>query len=316
MPTAEQLGDRAFWERLQPDLAVTEHPFRTKDGDFRMTTRQEQRALDQIMEEGYFQIPPVIPPADYRPLAQAIARLDEARVLPVFISVYDVFWQFLYGLRNTFVAILGEAYRLPPDFWVWHITPNAGGRGWNVHRDATLTGNPSDCVRPDGRPRLCTVWVPLTDATPHNSCIYVLPFTQDPCVMAYLKHASPEEIERQKKHTNMFNVRALPAAAGSLLGWSPYIAHWGSISTKWADEARVSVGIYYQSADVKSIGRLFDATGRRHIETADSDFRLDFENRMTIIANILTNYIDSGHMSTERNYSPAVRQFWERWKLA
>ena len=32
----------------------------------------------------------------------------------------------------------------------------------------------------DGSPRYTTAWIPLTDATPNNSCLYVVPRHADP----------------------------------------------------------------------------------------------------------------------------------------
>jgi len=76
----------------------------------------------------------------------------------------------------------------------------------------------------------------------------------------------------------------------------------------------VSIGIYYESADAAMVGHPFDAQGRRFINTHNPDLRLSFEDRLTIIANILSIYIDSGHMGSEPNFTPAVKEFCQRWK--
>jgi hypothetical protein len=154
----------------------------------------------------------------------------------------------------------------------------------------------------------------LTDATPHNSCIYVLPFPHDPAIKAFLNNEIPMVIQQQANLTNWSNIRALPARAGSVLGWTPYILHWGSSSTDWATHARVSIGIYYEAADSPMIGRPFDINGRRYINQHDTDFQISFEDRLTIIANILSIYIRSGHMVSEPNFSIAVNDFCQRWK--
>jgi hypothetical protein len=315
-PTAEEMSDIAFWQRLLPEESIGERPFRASKTDIRFSADQAGLLSRQIRKEGYFQSTPVIPGAETAALTRAIARLDAARVLPVFVAMYDRYWQFLHSLRNTLNPILGDGYRLSPDFWAWHVTPGPSRRGWVFHRDADIS-RPFDAhahLHEDGRPRLCNIWIPLTDATTHNSCIYVLPFPHDPAIQSFLQKQSMQTIQQQAQLTNWTNVRALPAQAGSVLGWSPYIIHWGSQSTEWATQARVSLGIYYESADSPMVGRPFDSEGRRYIGLHDEDFRISFEDRLRIIANILAIYGEGVQMANEPNYSPAVITFSQRWR--
>ncbi len=39
--------------------------------------------------------------------------------------------------------------------------------------------------------------------------------------------------------------------AGSILAWNQYLLHWGGSCSKWAQNPRISSGIYFQSADVE-----------------------------------------------------------------
>jgi hypothetical protein len=134
------MSDMAFWQRLLPHESISERPFHSAESDHRFSDTQADRLSRQIRKEGYFQSEPVIPAQEYEPLAQAITRINQARMLPVFVAVYDRFWQFLHSLRNTFKPMLGESYRLSPDFWAWHVAPNSTGRGWAFHRDAEIGG--------------------------------------------------------------------------------------------------------------------------------------------------------------------------------
>jgi hypothetical protein len=142
----------------------------------------------------------------------------------------------------------------------------------------------------------------------------VLPFPQDPAVQSFLRKQSLETIQQQAQLTNWTNIRALPAQAGSVLGWSAYIIHWGSQSTDWATHARVSMGIYYETADAPMVGRPFDPEGRRYINLHDRDFRISFQDRLRIIANIFAIYGNGPQMANEPNFSPAVNDFCQRWK--
>jgi hypothetical protein len=315
-PTADQMSDLAYWRSLLPEYDVSDRPFLSASGSYQFPDAEADKLSRQIRKEGYFQSSPIISAHESISLVRSIVRIDQARLLPVFVTIYDQLWQLLRALRNTFNPILGESYRLPPDLWAWHIAPNAASRGWALHRDAEISRpfGPDSCMHENGKPRLCTIWIPLTDATTHNSCIYVLPFPEDPAIQSFLQKESVVAIQQHAQLTNWSNVRALPAQAGSVLGWNPYIMHWGSQSTDWATHARVSVGIYYEAADAPMAGRPFDLAGRRYINLHDTDFQLSFENRLTIIANILATYVASGQMVNEPNYSPAVKEFCQRWK--
>lgn len=55
-----------------------------------------------------------------------------------------------------------------------YVDPNRGDVGFSPHRDR----QPDDSAatfRPDGTAMYTTLWLPLTDATPENSCLYVIP---------------------------------------------------------------------------------------------------------------------------------------------
>ena len=316
-PASEQMSDFAFWKELLAELNIGKHPFRGQQGDYRFSKKQSNRISRQIRKEGYFLSQPIIPRHEFEILARGISKLANARVLPVFIAVYDEFWQILYKLRHTFVPILGESYRLLPDFWVFHVAPNAASRGWKIHRDAELDRrfNSESLIREDWSPRMCTMWIPFTDADTHNSCIYVLPFPHDPAMQSFMRKESVAALQQQGTLTNLANVRALPARAGSVVGWTPYIRHWGSESTDWAIHPRISVGIYYHAADaIMKVAIPFDDEGRSYINLHDPDFRLDFKDRLAIIANIIAVYIRSGHLKSEPGFSPAVIEFCKRWR--
>lgn len=65
-------------------------------------------------------------------------------------------------------AYLQPDYKLFPYVWAHYVPPNSSG--WNPHVDTDDTG--------DGANEL-TVWLPITDATLDNGCIYVVPGNAD-----------------------------------------------------------------------------------------------------------------------------------------
>lgn len=64
-----------------------------------------------------------------------------------------------------------------PDIWVFNINPRtAEPKGWAPHRDRPY----ADPLRPDGSAASINFWLPLTEATPLNGCMYMLPKQFDP----------------------------------------------------------------------------------------------------------------------------------------
>ena len=96
-------------------------------------------------------------------------------------------------------------------------------------------------LRPDGMPTALTIWLPLTDATPANGCMYMVPASQDP---NYPEHLQSTEV------INLQSVRALPAPAGSILGWNQNVLHWGGCSSSKAIFPRISIAWEFQRKDI------------------------------------------------------------------
>ena len=84
---------------------------------------------------------------------------------------------------------------------------------------------------------MLTVWIPLTDASPLNACMYPLPLHRDP--------DHPHNLaDRSVGVDSLQNIRALPAGSGSLPGWTPMILHWGAHYSGHNVGARTSVAFY------------------------------------------------------------------------
>jgi ectoine hydroxylase-related dioxygenase (phytanoyl-CoA dioxygenase family) len=130
--------------------------------------------------------------------------------------------------------ILGP-YGMLPDFWIWNVDPAKGESGWKPHRDRGRMA-----LRPDGRPLTLTTWIPLSDATPLNSCMYVVPAHADPT------YGTPRENEYRFE---LPAIRALPAKPGEVLVWNQAVVHWGSRSSHLATESRISMAFEFQAND-------------------------------------------------------------------
>lgn len=229
-------ADPAFWRALCPDAALSDDPFHGAPVEVPPPTLE--RAHDQLTTEGYLHTGPLLPDAECRALAALALRLHDRGLPPPFALAFDDPWRALWRLSGLLNPLLGGAYRVLPDFWLWIVGPQHEPGGWQPHRDMEKP----DPLR-DGLPELLTVWVPFTDATPLNGCIYALPLHLDPNFPDNLRERTvPVGCERY--------VRALPAARGSVLAWNQYLLHWGARSSRFADEPRISLAFYLQRADV------------------------------------------------------------------
>lgn len=229
-----------YWKALNPELSITRNPFQRKTEVYQLAEQQMAQQIRQITQEGYLQTPPLIPRTNTERLAQCVLKVVDAGFPPIFVFVYDEFWQICGNLSQVLTPVLGPEYKLLPDFWVWCIEKNASATGFKPHRDHQ---HGRQTLRADGRPTILTAWIPFTDVTTLNSCMYVLPTNLDPNL--------PDNFQDQTVREPVLQcIRALPAEAGSILAWNSYILHWGARSSEWATLPRISLGIYFQSGDV------------------------------------------------------------------
>lgn len=229
----------SFWRQLNPDLAISERPLAAPTALPASSLLDPARLAADTIGEGYFQAPPVLERGRAARLAQVISTLTEHGIPPVFCMVYDAFWEMFGGLDALLRALLGDGYQMmPTDIWAWHVAPSDQATGWGPHRDLPVP----EAVRADGRPRLLNVWLPLTDVSPQNACMYVLPAHLDP---NFPEHVDGGEFSIR----DWQNIRALPAPAGAPMGWTSQVLHWGGRSSARATQPRISVGIYFHSAD-------------------------------------------------------------------
>jgi phytanoyl-CoA dioxygenase PhyH len=258
-----------FWRRLNPHLTITDTPFANRPAAYAFSSRDIERARLQICEDGYLQSGPGVAAADCLALSTAIERIIEARYHPMFLAVYDEYWRVMQGIAPLLTPILGQGYRVLGDFWIWCISHRTASAGWTPHRDDQFPRRVT--LRDDRTPTIVTVWIPFTDATPLNGCMYLLPLSRDPNVGKRSDAVEPGSLQ---------DVRALPAPAGSVLAWNQYILHWGGAASRFADGPRMSTGIYVQAGDVP----LFTD------KPVDFDQALPFGKRLSLIASNMLLY--------------------------
>ena len=285
----EALEDVEYWRSLCPAMQISEeeaegsHELEARE-PYELDAKLVAEQLLCLKQDGYLILESVLSQEVASSMASAVSIVTQETNLPVFSMIYDAFWDVLFRLSSFFETILGEDYQVLPNIWSWHLGPTSEDMGWKPHRDYD-----HGTVLSDGTPRVLTLWVSLTHATPHNGCIYVLPASLD---KRYHDYGDPKD----ETLISWQDVRALPAPAGSVLCWTSQLLHWGGRSSQWAREPRISFSFELQSSTLK----------------AQAPFLLQpnptptFSMRLALIARGLLQY---QHMHT---IPPALQQVCQR----
>ena len=233
--TFEQVTDVAFWRDLRPDLSIERaRPapvFDVGDTDFLWGT---------LLHEGYVNVPGVVSTSYVQPIFECV-RCLHARGIPLpFAFVYDELWEVFQGVAPYLSAVLGDGYRMLPAFWAWFLPPSDEAAGWGAHRDRLV-----QMVTDDNVPLSLTVWLPFSDATPLNGCVYVIPMYIDDYFERRVWDETSSTAGRDPR-----NIRALPATAGSMLSWNQGLLHWGGRASRLAPVPRCSAAFEFQRGDV------------------------------------------------------------------
>lgn len=291
MQTLDKLATPEFWLSLNPEMTISDQPFLRPPLPLRAEPHDADRCVRQMKQEGYFKLDSVLPAAEMERMARVIVKLVNEGFPPAFAYVYDEFWRVFRDLSPLATPIFGQHYRLVTNFWAWHIPPTGEDAGFRPHRD--LPGAGAEVMRPDGLPWLATVWIPLRDVSAANACMHLLPMNRDPNV--------PNNLMQQTvPHEAIQDIRALPAAAGSVLSWNPNVLHWGSRSSAWTNEPRISIAAY-----LKHVG---DPHNLNSVSLAPAQI-LSLEFRIATIGMVMAHY-DKDDISKDR-YPPELLNFCE-----
>lgn len=222
------------WRSYETGLHIADDQYLKNQNYFKIPDEVLDKIKKDVITEGYFELPPLNWELPIDQMANLIEKLKNDGIPTTFGFVYDEYWLMYFRLHQILKKLLGD-YKKLPDFWIWHVDPNKEESGWSPHRDktrATLNG--------DGSPNAFTIWLPLTDSTTTNGCMYILPADRDPV------YNTEREREWDIKYPD---IRALPAKSGAVLGWNQAVLHWGSRASKRSKSPRISMALEFQSAD-------------------------------------------------------------------
>jgi len=281
---------REYWLELCPELSITDDLLSQKqEPPFAVNNSVAEACANQYKEDAYFHSPPIIPEEITKKLADAMVKVSDQGLPAQFCLVYDDFWQPLLRLKNIIEPIIGKNLLLIPDFWFYNIKNDDSDSGWSPHRDLQFP-NP---MNQDGTPKIINLWIPLTDATPLNGCMYMLPASRDPDYPKDFSSLLGQDYRSVTHYTPemLQSFRALPAKAGSILGWNQIVFHWGSKSSRWAPEPRINYSMYVQRADVKPYDDLAISI------SGNNNFELTFEMRLGLVCRSIWQYKDTNDLT-------------------
>jgi hypothetical protein len=273
----KRAGDIEFWRSICPQLSISDYPLGSHMKPYAVSPCDLQIAGQQVREEGYFQVGPIVPRQETKLVADAVRTVVGHGFPAPFVLVYDQVWQILWCLENLLSPILGALYYVTCDVWIYYIRSANEDRaeskedsGWSPHRDGKTVIN---TLRGDGRPQLLNVWIPFTDTTVKHSCMYVLPTHLDPNYPDNLQECSVPRKSLQ-------DIRALPAEPGAVLGWNEYALHWGSRGSRLAVGPRISLTARFQSRDLDG----------SNLVTLDPNSSFNFQARLATIGALFNTY--------------------------
>jgi len=234
---AQQALSLDYWRTLNPQLGVAAAASRQVEAAT-VPLQQVDDCVAAIAREGYFQLHHLLAPDVAKQMRAAMENLCAHDWLPVFAFMYDEFWQMTRGAAVTHLltGALGEGYMQRPGVWAHRVQPVRGAAGWLPHVDS---------YGKKGTPGHLALWFPLSDATLENGCMYVIPRDLiDPEIAE--RFSELKTVAATELRLLLQRARALPAAAGTLLGWDFNVIHWGSTALG-GGEPRLSVAIEFVS---------------------------------------------------------------------
>ncbi|CAM9128545.1 unnamed protein product, partial [Ectocarpus fasciculatus] len=240
-----EISDQSFWKKLAPDMHIYDADFSNSIQFVQINNATGSYFQDLMIREGYIQIDPIAFTTPIEKMVQTIEKLHENKLPLAFSYVYDEFWLIFVSMHQVIEAMVGPGYKRLPDFWTWRIDPIAEERGWGLHRDKN-----GRTIGEDGLPNSLTVWIPLTDATTLNGCMYILPADRDPSYAAIGTGPEEDTVPQAPLIELVDEFRALPIDAGGVLMWNQQVYHYGSHASRRAAAPRYSLAMEFQSTDI------------------------------------------------------------------
>lgn len=229
-----------YWQNLNPQLKVCEQSDWSGFEAQSIDEQENSGLLKKLSRDGYFQTAPMIKKSVVEAMREAVENLRAAGWHETFAFVYDEFWQITRtpSLIKFLSGALGNNFKSMPHVVVHYVHPETGA-GWSPHIDFS------------SRNDRFTVWVSLSDATLDNGCMYIIPkYRVSEELLEKWRYTKP--LEHKEVCRLLQSSHALPAPAGSILGWEGDVIHWGTMSSPGV-EPRISLSVVYLRENVEPL---------------------------------------------------------------
>lgn len=284
---ATDVVSKKFWLDMCPQIDV--HCEDSDSWNSRATPLSPTRCRElsqqkaQLQEEGYARLSEAMPTHEAQVLARAVASLVQHGWHPLWCLVFDEAWLWLSRIAPVLRAMVNESASPNCDFMSWYIDPTKCDKGWVPHRDRRAMGF-------DGcKPQYATIWLALTEATPLNGCMHILPANFDPVYKANEFATQTHDDELAKDWLQ--DIRALPCEPGEALIWTGRALHFGGRACPRAKAPRISLACAVSASSFEDpnqrCGELWQCNGT----DSSSCMRMPSLNeRLKVIAIQLYNY--------------------------
>ncbi len=284
--------DVEHWRRLAPFAAIDAQ--QAVACDVRIAADAAERERRRIDEDGYFHLDGVFDPERIGRMRRIVEAVRADGWPAAFAFVFDDFWTIARSPRLLafLEASLGEACLQNTVVWAHWVVGARGGAGWHPHIDAADTGA-----------TFLSAWIPLSDATVDNGCMYLI---RPGAISGEVGEAfdARADLPYPTYRNLLHNVVALPGPAGSLIGWRGDVLHWGGANAG-ATKPRVSMALEFRS---------------RGAEVSDFEWPMidprqslpPFEMRLFAIAKALREY--SKFEPLVSRFLPLAERLWVRNK--
>lgn len=244
--------EKEFWQKLCPNLTITDD---LSVGASSFGTKEEyDRRKERLVEDGYVLVDDTIEGENAtQALVEAIAKLHKTYSLPAtFVLLFDETWRLAARASSLLSNSTNPNNVFNFDMLAWYIDPREGDAGFSPHRDRQPDDIKKSFYHDDKMAKYVTMWLALSNATPENSCLYVIPKPYDPGYTDGDDESDygPDPLARALPDKCAYqHIRALPRKAGQSLLFTHRILHWGSRGNPKSHDKTPRVAISFVCSD-------------------------------------------------------------------
>jgi hypothetical protein len=215
-----------FWRKICPELSIDANkPLSTAipetDEDVAVALHKDRR--DRLADRGYALVDEAVADVStIQAMRKGVETLHKLGLPASFILLFDNTWELAAKSRSVLEKSTLGTNKFQFDILAWYIESG----GFSPHRDRQPEDIAASFEKDEAK--FATQWIALTDATPENSCLYVIPKGSDP---GYTGGDTEDEdpLQRALPDKNAFQqIRALPRQQGQSVLFTHRIIHWGS----------------------------------------------------------------------------------------